>query len=232
MTTIKKPLLSSKAKKIIIGFLLMQSIFAINTYVHLNKIIESKVNEIHEGYNNYNNFYNATKNTDQEKIIYHFGTLMDKNAISDLLLVGMISVAKFNGKSEIEKKSNEDWAKKFPKEAEEERGKWTEETKQFIIENYLRTPKAGLLRDRNMFNQMSCLIIDLSCEKMKKQFIEKNEELLKNIEYKIDVRLYDINHPEEYLSWKEKWLANIKNSANRSYEEHLSPGAKVMQRKN
>lgn len=225
---IKKPFFSPKTKKIVIAFLLIQSLFAINNYYHLNKIIESKVNENAEGYQNFTNLYSAMKSTDQEKILYHFGTLMDKNAVSDLLLSGIISNAKFSGKSEIENKSYEDWVKKNPKEAEEERAKWTEETKQFMVDNYLRSPKSGLARDRNMFNQMSCFIIDLSCQKMKQYFIEKNNQQLEKIESEIDVKVYDLNHPDEYLAWKEKWLANIRDNVKMSDLEMLSPGGKVM----
>ena len=228
MTTIKKPFLSSKTKKIIIGFLLIQGIFAINNYYSLNKIIVSQVKETEEGYKNFNNFNKALKGADQETIIYHFGTLVDKNGVSDLLLSGIAERAKYNGKLEIENKSYEEWAKKFPKEAEEERSKWTEQTKKFIIDNYLRAHKAGLLRDKNMFDKMSCLIVDLSCQKMKQYYKEKINQTLEEIEYKIDSKFYDINHPNEYLVWRENL---IKNGMTPDGTEHLSPGAKVMKNK-
>jgi hypothetical protein len=210
----------------LIGFLIFQTYLLEKTVNNVKSIVKESSSGSQKIYSIYNDLISASRGTDQEKIINHFNQLhQSKNAVGDLLLSQYVLSLKNsvkNGKPNID----DDFIRTHPKEAEEYRFKLTEETKNYIIKEFLKNPKDGINEIRNSFNY-SCSILNIPCYLTKAEFVKISNERADNIENKLDISLYNINHIEEYQAWSEKFI----NNAGQNKELLPSPGQVEVEKK-
>lgn len=212
----KKPLLLKISVIAITGFILVQSVFLASNVHYLNNYVDHIAEESVITYSIYNDYQKSLSlNSNQQEMIYQFGRLANRDSAADLLRAGIIilslaqekRIAKY-GIHPMDKKFMEE----YPKEAEEYRLKWTHETREFLSKSYLKNPKSGLDTDRDRFNKISCISIDISCKFIKNFFIEKNNKQVAYMEEKINQNIYYLQNIDKYVEYIDKTLNSIQQN--------------------